>query len=360
MIKPYVLAPGSKIGILGGGQLGKMTALAAAGLGYKTSIFCPDPDSPAFICCDHALIAEYDDETALKMFADQVDVITFEFENIPLKSAEFLSQYRPLYPAAHILKITQHRLYEKDFLNQINIPTTLYISIKNDEDINNARSFTGFPAILKSARMGYDGKGQISVQDYSDLKKAWDQLGQVESILEAKVNFLCEISVIVARNIHGQIECFEPVENIHKHHILYETRVPASISDDLKKQSLVIAEKIAQELKLIGVLAIEMFVVEDQLLVNELAPRPHNSGHWTLDASYTSQFEQLVRAICGLPLGSPKRHSNAVMINLLGDDIKKWQSFLQDPTIKLHIYGKTEPKPGRKMGHITKVFPLEK
>jgi len=353
-----IIAPGSVIGILGGGQLGRMTAMAAARLGYRVHTFCPDRNAPASHVSWHNTVAAYDNKSALKAFAESVDVVTFEFENIPTATTEYLAALKPTRPKPNVLYVTQERLREKRFLASINVPTTKFLDVARQEALESAVKALGRPAILKSAEFGYDGKGQVRIDGDIDLFEAWVNMGGEVGILEAYVDFVREISVIVARGPDGSTAIYQPVENQHKNHILDVTLVPARVSQTVAGRAEAIARHIAQELGLVGLLAVEMFVTHnDEVLVNELAPRPHNSGHWTLDGCVTSQFEQFVRAVCGLSLGSTERHSDAVMKNLIGDDVNGWRELLNDPAVKLHLYGKTEARPGRKMGHYTRLSP---
>ncbi len=353
-----VLAPGATIGILGGGQLGRMTALAAARLGYRCHVFTPEPDSPAAQVCGAATVAAYTDCEALKRFAGSVDVATFEFENIPAEAVRLVAASAPVLPRPEILEITQDRLREKDFLRSIDIDTALYREIADPAALALAMRDFGYPAVLKSVRFGYDGKGQTMLTPESRLDQAWQRIGGAVGILESFVDFACEISVIVARGRGGEWATYPPVENRHADHILDTTIAPARIPPETAMRAEAIARRVAEQLDLVGVLAVEMFVTQDGgLLVNELAPRPHNSGHWTIDACLTSQFEQLVRALCGLPLGSVEHHSDAIMKNLLGHDVEKWRDALNDPLARLHLYGKGEILPGRKMGHVTRLIP---
>jgi 5-(carboxyamino)imidazole ribonucleotide synthase len=353
-----VLAPGATIGILGGGQLGRMTALAAARLGFRCHVFATEADSPAEQVCVNATVAQYADCEALDRFASSVDVATFEFENIPAEAVRRVAASKPVLPRPEILEITQDRLREKDFLRSIDIPTTAYREISDATALARAMHDFGYPAVLKSVRMGYDGKGQVTLTPEINSGEAWRQMGGEIGILEAFVDFACEISVIVARGRNGAWATYPPVENQHSHHILDTTIAPARIAVETAMRAEAIARHVAEKLDLVGVLAVEMFVrPSGEVLVNELAPRPHNSGHWTIDACVTSQFEQLVRALCGLPLGSVEHHSDAVMKNLLGHDVEKWREALADPFAKLHLYGKHEIQPGRKMGHVTRLVP---
>ena len=353
-----MISPGGTIGILGGGQLGRMIALAAAALGYRSHIFCPEPDSPAMQVTPSATLAAYDNEEALARFAAAVDIVTFEFENVPAETAEFLALRKPVRPGPEALRIGQDRVREKQFLNSIGAPTTAFREVASASDLMGAVGELGPRSILKTARWGYDGKGQQAIDAGSDLEAAWKNLGAGAGILEAYVDFAREISVIIARGADAIDATYVPVENRHVNHILDTSIAPAAIDPALAARSEGMARDIAARLDLIGLLAVEMFVTKSgELLVNELAPRPHNSGHWTIDACITSQFEQLVRAICGLPLGSTERHSDAVMTNLIGGDVVKWRAALDDPNTKLHLYGKTSAPPGRKMGHVTKLLP---
>lgn len=354
-----MLVPGATIGILGGGQLGRMIAGAAARLGYRCHIFTPESGSPSSLVTPFATIAPFNDEGALARFASSVDVVTFEFENVPAETAEFIAALgKPMRPGPDVLRITQDRLREKDFLRSIEVATTNYREVTSLAALRRAVRDIGPHGVLKTVRLGYDGKGQVMLGPESDLAEAWRRAGGEVAILEALVDFSCEISVIVARNGQGAGATYPPVENQHANHILDTTIAPARIAPAIAMRAEAIARHVAEKLDMTGLLAVEMFVTtEGELLVNELAPRPHNSGHWTLDACYTSQFEQLVRAICGLPLGSTERHSDAVMKNLIGADIEKWRDALADPLAKLHIYGKTEARPGRKMGHVTRLIP---
>jgi 5-(carboxyamino)imidazole ribonucleotide synthase len=355
---PPVLAPGATIGILGGGQLGRMTALAAARLGYRCHIFADEPDSPAAQVCGAATVADFSDLAALDRFAGAVDVVTFEFENIPAEAVRWVAASTPVMPRAEILEITQDRLREKDFLHSIDIATAAYREVSDVTALVRAMRDFGYPAVLKSVRMGYDGKGQMTLGPETRAEDAWRHMGGDIGILEGFVDFACEISVIVARGGNGAWATYPPVENQHSAHILDTTIAPARIGAETAMRAEAIARHIAEKLDLVGLLAVEMFVTQSgDILVNELAPRPHNSGHWTIDACVTSQFEQLVRALCGLPLGSVAHHSDAVMKNLIGSEVEKWRDALADPLAKLHLYGKSEIQPGRKMGHVTRLIP---
>jgi 5-(carboxyamino)imidazole ribonucleotide synthase len=353
-----MLPPGSTIGILGGGQLGRMLAGAAARLGYRCHVFTPEEESPAGLVTPFVTRAEFDDEAALARFAAAADVVTFEFENVPAETAEFIAaRGKPMHPGPAVLRITQDRLREKDFLRSVDVATTDYREVTSTAALEDAVRDIGARGVLKTVRLGYDGKGQVMLGPGGDLAAAWRGIGGGVAILEKFVDFACEISVIVARNGLGAIAAYPPVENQHANHILATTIAPARIAAEIAARAEAIARHVAEELEIVGLLAVEMFVTKTgELLVNELAPRPHNSGHWTLDACATSQFEQHVRAICGLPLGSVERHSDAIMTNLIGSDIDRWRDLIAEPAAKLHIYGKSEARPGRKMGHVTRLI----
>jgi 5-(carboxyamino)imidazole ribonucleotide synthase len=355
------LKPGDTIGIVGGGQLGRMLAMAAARLGLRCRVFSPDPDSPAFDVVANAICAEYADVEALELFASDVDVITYEFENVPAASAMILAARRPVLPDRKILETTQDRLIEKDFVTHLGIKTADYADVSSPQTLHAAIAKIGLPAVLKTRRFGYDGKGQTIIRSSDDPDRAWEDLGTKSAILEAFVPFEREISVVAARSADGSVECFDVTENEHRDHILKVSRVPAAISDPLAAQARDIARRIADALDYVGVLAVEMFVVPDggepKILVNEIAPRVHNSGHWTLDGASISQFEQHIRAVAGWPLGKPIRHGDVIMTNLIGDEINSYEDWLRVPGATVHLYGKGTPRPGRKMGHVTKVMP---
>jgi len=352
-----LILPGATIGVLGGGQLGRMFAMAARRLGYRVHTLAPDHDTPTGQIADVEINASYDDMGAVRAFAQAVDVVTFEFENVPAETAEFIAaQGRDMHPGPAVLRITQDRLREKDFLRSVEVATTRYREVTSLAALRRAVRDIGPHGVLKTVRLGYDGKGQVMLGTDSDLAEAWKRTGGEVAILEALVDFACEISVIVARNGQGASAAYLPVENQHLNHILDTTIAPARIALEIAMRAEAIARHVAEKLEIIGLLAVEMFVTtQGELLVNELAPRPHNSGHWTIDACHTSQFEQLVRAICGLPLGSTDYHSEAVMKNLIGADVENWRDIIADPAAKLHLYGKSEPRPGRKMGHVTRL-----
>lgn len=346
------LPPGSTIGILGGGQLGRMLAVAASRLGYRCHIFEPQADCPASHVAAHTA-AGYDDVEALDAFAGSVDVITLEFENVPIDAVDRLAKSVPVRPGAGALAVSQDRAAEKTFLNKAGIETAPWAPVTSNEELDKALSYTGRPAVLKTARLGYDGKGQATIKPDTDITGLFDGLGGVPCVLEGFVDFELEVSVLAARGLDGSIRCYEPVENIHRDHILHRTLVPARISSDVAVKATDIATRTIEALDYYGLLAVEMFVCRDgSVLVNEMAPRPHNSGHWTIDFAATSQFEQVVRAICGLPLGDTAHVIPCEMRNLIGDEAGDWPEILAQPGARLHLYGKAESRPGRKMGHV--------
>ena len=353
-----MLTPGSTIGILGGGQLGRMTAIAAAQMGYHCHVFCPDADPPAAEVARATTRASYDDAGALAAFAASVDVVTYEFENVDLAAVDTLVERVPVRPGAKSLAVSQDRVAEKSFMREIGVATTHWAEIRSDTDLVNALEKMNGTGILKTTRMGYDGKGQVRIGPETDPDAAWRALDAPIGILEALVDFACEISVVLARGEDGTFAAYVPVENQHEDGILRTTRAPARIAPAVAAAADDIARRIAEGLGLVGVLAVEMFVTrEAAVLVNEIAPRPHNSGHWTIDACPTSQFELLVRAVCGLPLIGTDRHSDAVMTNILGHEVEGWRTPVGDPAARLHLYGKGEARPGRKMGHVTRLAP---
>ena len=353
------LKPGDSIGILGGGQLGRMLALAAARLGLKCQVFSPDPDSPAFDVVQYATCAEYADVEALELFANDVDVVTYEFENVPSAVAMILAARRPVLPDYKVLQTTQDRLAEKDFVTSLGIGTAKYADVTSAESLRAAIATIGLPAVIKTRRFGYDGKGQAIIREGDDVDAVWADLLTRAAILESFVPYEREISVIAARGADGEVVCYDVTENEHRDHILRVSRAPAAIPETLATEAIRIATKIADALDYVGVLAVEMFVVPGHngptLLVNEIAPRVHNSGHWTLDGASVSQFEQHIRAIAGWPLARPVRHGDVTMTNLIGDDVKDCAGWLTTPGASVHLYGKRHPKPGRKMGHVTQV-----
>ena len=350
------LAPGATIGVLGGGQLGRMLALAAARLGYRVHVFRPERDSPAAEVAAAATMAAWDDEAALDRFADSVDVVTLEFENLPVAAVKRIAGRVPVRPGPRALAAAQDRIAEKALMARLGIPTTPWAEVRGADSLAAARARLGDDCLLKTARGGYDGKGQLPVAAATDPAAAWRKLGAEVGILEARVDFEREISVILARGLDGACAAWDAVENRHVDGILDTTVAPAPVSAALAGRARAAAGRIAEALDVVGLLAVEMFVARDgRLLANEIAPRPHNSGHWTMDACRTGQFEQAVRAVCGLPLGPVERFADATMHNLLGERIDEWRRWLADPDAKLHIYGKAETRPGRKMGHVTRL-----
>jgi 5-(carboxyamino)imidazole ribonucleotide synthase len=360
------LRPGATIGVLGGGQLGRMLATAAARLGLKAHIYSPEADSPAFDVAAQRTIAAFDDETALARFADKIDVVTYEFENVPARTAAVLGALCPVRPGPAALAVSQDRLSEKEFLASLGIETASYVPVEDAGALARAVAQLGRPAILKTRRLGYDGKGQVTIREGSDLGAIFRGLGGVPSILEAIVPFVKEISVIAARSMDGAFAAYDVTENHHVNHILSTSRAPAAIDADCAAEAVAAARKIADALDYVGVLAVEIFIAEDvrldgartqKIKVNEIAPRVHNSGHWTLDGALCSQFEQHIRAIAGWPLGSTRRHGDAVeMRNLIGEEVNTYAEILAEDGACLHLYGKAEGRPGRKMGHVTRVF----
>jgi 5-(carboxyamino)imidazole ribonucleotide synthase len=352
------LRPGATIGILGGGQLGRMLAMAAARLGYRTLILDPDPHAPAAQCANSHICAGYGDEAALDALSRQCDVITYEFENIPVSTAALLSQEKPVFPPVAALENSQDRLAEKEFLNRAGIGTAPFFDIANREMLVSALAQTGGRGILKTRRMGYDGKGQARIDSAQDADAAWRELGGRLLILEGFVEFTMEISVIAARGRDGAFCAYDPPRNVHRGGILRTSTVPSGLDGDVLAQAVSIARAITEALGHVGVIGVEFFVMGDgRLLVNEIAPRVHNSGHWTEAACAVSQFEQHVRAICGLPLGGTARHSDCVMENLIGEDVEKVPEILGEADCVLHLYGKAEVRAGRKMGHVTRLMP---
>ena len=352
------LEPGATIGILGGGQLGRMLALAAARLGLKCHVFSPSPDSPAFDVVHRVTAADYNDTQALDRFAADVDVVTYEFENVPAATATFLAARVAVLPDPKILAITQDRLAEKNFVTGLGIPTAPFAAVAAPVELAAAIERVGRPAVLKTRRYGYDGKGQATIRNGSDPDTAWREVGGQPCILEAFVPFEREVSVVAARGHDGSVECFDVTENEHRDHILKISRVPAALSEAGMLEARHIAETVAQKFSYVGVLAVELFVLRDGggLLVNEIAPRVHNSGHWTIDGASVSQFEQHIRAVAGWPLAKPIRRGHVEMTNLIGREVEDYRRWLAIPGASVHLYGKAVVRPGRKMGHVTQVF----
>jgi 5-(carboxyamino)imidazole ribonucleotide synthase len=351
------VAPGGTIGILGGGQLGRMLALAAARLGLKTHIYSNQPDAPAFLVSSAQSCAGYDDWGVLRAFARSCDAITFEFENIPAETLDFVAQFAPAAPGARALRVTQDRLAEKDLAKSLGIATPAYRSVNSVDEADTAFTSVGATrAVLKTRRMGYDGKGQAIVASAKEARSAFESFKGSAMILEAFVDFTFEASVVAARASDGAFAAYDPPENIHGDHILRRSIVPGRVSASVATEAKSIAERIAHALDFAGVLAVEFFVAGDTLLFNEVAPRVHNSGHWTIEACAVSQFEQHIRIVAGWPLGDPTRHSDAVMDNIIGSEAERWLEFAGRCS-GLHLYGKPEIRQGRKMGHITTLSP---
>jgi len=343
------------LGILGGGQLGRMSALAAARLGIITNIYTPEPDSPAAQVSARTFVGAWDNKAKLKQFAESVDYISYEFENIPLDTIQYVSQFCAVLPDENILAIAQDRIREKKFLNDIGIPTAQWSAVSHPDDVLNEAKAIGCDAfILKTTRFGYDGKGQVSCTIHDDIKTKWGQLNFDHIIFEERIDFDYEISVIVARDKIGGVALYGPVLNEHKSHILSRSICPAPIDKSIATKALDMTRNIAESLDLVGVLALELFVTKDgRVLANEIAPRTHNSGHYTIDANAVSQFENHVRTICGLPVGDTSQHTPATMINLIGDDVRELGQYYEMENACVHLYGKHDIKDGRKMGHVT-------
>jgi 5-(carboxyamino)imidazole ribonucleotide synthase len=355
----FPLPPNSTIGLVGGGQLGRMSALAAARLGYRCHILTREPGSPATQVSAAVTISDYQEPGGLRAFAAAVDVISFEFENVSAEGLDLLASLKPVRPSPAILRTSQDRVLEKSFLNGAGVPTAPWASVESFDELREAVERIGLPAVLKTTRLGYDGKGQAMLRRPDDLAAAYAALEPKPLILEGFIDFAQEISVVAARGEDGGYAAFDAVENRHRNHILDLTLAPARIPEAVEQQAQSIARRVAEALGLVGLLAVEMFVdARGKVLVNEIAPRPHNSGHWTIDACPASQFELHIRSIAGLPLPPAVRHSDAVMKNLVGpEETALWPEILGAPGLIPHLYGKAEARPGRKMGHVTRLFP---
>lgn len=349
------LISGSTIGILGGGQLGQMLSMAASRLGFKTHIFEPSENPPASNVASKFTRAEYDDYDALKQFASSVDVVTYEFENVPTAALDIIETQSEIFPNREALKISQDRLIEKEFINKLGFKTASFCEVNSLEELIQGINQIGAPSILKTRRFGYDGKGQVKVQPSSKPEEIWKNLGEKALILEGFINFSSEFSVIGSRSKDGQISCFDPGENVHKDGILRTTTVPAHLTNQQKTEAVLITAKILETLKYVGVIGIEFFLEKNSLVINEFAPRVHNSGHWTQNGCTVDQFEQHIRAITGWKLGNAERHSDVIMENLIGDEIYKTNQLVEDGSIALHLYGKADVNPGRKMGHFNRI-----
>ena len=355
-----VIAPGAALGVLGGGQLGRMFAIAARRMGYRVHTFSPDDDSPAGQVADLEVTAAYEDLDALRTFARGVEVVTFEFENVPIEAIDAIEALAPVRPSGVALHTAQQRAREKIFLADHGVPTAPFAAAATLDELWDAVARVGTPAVIKTAVFGYDGKGQHKVATPADVEHIWTAIGHQAAVVEKFINLQAEISIVAARGVDGEVAAFPPFENRHRNHILDLTTAPAAVSPAVGKRAVEITRTILEELQYVGVLCVEFFLSTDgDLLVNELAPRPHNSGHLTFDAAITSQFEQQVRAICGLPLGAPDIPRPAAMANLLGDlwvdGEPNWAAACRFTDVKLHLYGKDSPRPGRKMGHLTAV-----
>jgi 5-(carboxyamino)imidazole ribonucleotide synthase len=359
-MKPVL--PGATVGVLGSGQLGRMFAIAARRMGYRVHTFSPDADTPTGQVADLEVIAPYDDLDAVRRFAAGVSVVTFEFENVPAPTAKAAAEQAPVRPRGEVLHTTQHRIREKTFLSNAGLPLTPFRTVHTSDDLERAVADLGCPSILKTADFGYDGKGQVRVTSPGQAAAAWSSIGNVPAVLEALISFEREVSVVAARGADGAYADWGVIENRHHHHILDLSIAPAAVTDAVAREARELTRAVLESLDVVGVLCVEFFVEPGgRLLINELAPRPHNSGHLTFDASVTSQFEQQLRAVCGLPLGSTELLRPAAMANLLGDiwnpHEPNWLAALANPNIKLHLYGKLAPRPGRKMGHLTALAP---
>ena len=354
------LGPNAVIGIVGGGQLGRMSAMAAAKLGFRTHILTKDPNSPAAQVSHGVTLGAYDDLKALDAFARGVDVVTFAFENISADAMDCLSQYCPVRPSGHILRISQDRLAEKTFFTENGIPLAPWHAVTDRASLHAAAEALGLPFILKTTRNGYDGKGQSRIHHPADLETAFNTLAPHPLVAEGMVDFACELSVMVVRGVDGTVRCFDPGMNRHRDGILDLTLAPAPVEPAISAQAQALAVSIAEKLDLVGILGVEMFLDHTgALLVNEIAPRPHNSGHWTMDACPVDQFDMHIRAVTGMPLPPAIRHSDAVMKNLIGpDDMALWPQIIGAPGLLPHLYGKEEARPGRKMGHVNCIFPF--
>lgn len=346
------------LGVLGSGQLGRMFAIAARRLGYRVHVLSPDSDTPTGQVADREIRAPYEDLDAISNFAREVSVVTFEFENVPSAVTEVAERFAPVRPGGGVLHTTQHRLREKRTLQQGGLPVTPFGAVNSDADLQAALDSLGLPAVLKTAAWGYDGKGQVLVRSPEEARQGWARLGNCEAIYEKLIDFRGEISVVAARGLRGDFQCYGPIGNAHAHHILDVSTCPADVSAEVAASAVEITRAVFEQLDVTGVMCVEFFVTgDDQLLINEVAPRPHNSGHLTIDAHVSCQFEQQVRAVCGLPLGASTQLRPAAMANLLGDlwnsGAPNWGAALAHPDVKLHLYGKQAPRPGRKMGHLT-------
>jgi 5-(carboxyamino)imidazole ribonucleotide synthase len=353
------LPPGSTIGILGGGQLGRMLALAGARLGLKSHVYAPEADSPAFHVCAARSCAAYDDWAAVERFAAAVDAVTYEFENVPVETVRMLEKFRPVRPGSKALETAQDRLLEKRLARDLGAITADFASVGSAAELEARIVQIGLPAVLKTTRFGYDGKGQAKIMEPRDAGAAWAAMKGQPAILEQFVKFRMEASVIAARGADGAFAAFDVTENVHRDHILHQSFAPARIPAALAEEAVSIARRIGDALDYLGVFGVEFFIGDGVVYVNEIAPRVHNSGHWTMDACVTSQFEQHMRAVAGWPLGDPARHCDVVMTNLLGEEADGWQALSREAGTAVHLYGKAEARRGRKMGHVNRLTPRQ-
>jgi len=350
-----VLKPGATIGILGGGQLGRMLSVAASRLGFVTHIFEPGSNPPAGHVADQVTMASYDDAAALQAFAQSVDVVTYEFENIPTAALDVIEAHCPIRPGREALRVSQDRLTEKNFLQELGLQTAPFADIASQDDLDAALETIGAPSILKTRRFGYDGKGQARLKSAQDAPSALADMAGAPSVLEGFIDFSHEVSVIAARGLTGEVSCYDPGENVHRDGILHTTTLPARLTGSQRMDAILLAGKILNALDYVGVMGVELFVTPKGLIVNEIAPRVHNSGHWTQNGCAVDQFEQHIRAIVGWPLGDGQRHSDIVMENLIGHDMDRLDDLIKQGDTAIHLYGKAETKPGRKMGHFNTI-----
>jgi len=350
------LTPGATIGILGGGQLGRMLSVAAARLGFRTHVFEPGANPPAGHVADQVTTASYDDAAALARFANAVDVITYEFENIPTEALDLLEAHRPIRPGREALRVSQDRLTEKTFLKALGLKTAPFADITDAASLESALDTIGAPSILKTRRFGYDGKGQARIRERADAGSALEDMAGAPAILEGFVNFSHEVSVIAARGLDGEVACFDPGENVHRDGILHTTTIPARLSAGQRMDAVLLSANILNALEYVGVMGVELFVTPEGLIVNEIAPRVHNSGHWTQNGCAVDQFEQHIRAVAGWQLGDGQRYCDVVMENLIGADVDRIPELARESDCAIHLYGKSETKPGRKMGHVNRVI----
>lgn len=358
-----IVPPGGTVGILGGGQLGRMLAMAAAKLGLRCHIYCDEERAPAYDVAAEVTVAAYDNAEALEKFGRSVDVATVEFENVPASALEIIQRTTAVYPPARSLEVSQDRLQEKTFAQELGVAVAPYRPVSSLDELEMAVKELGAPGLLKTRRFGYDGKGQVRIMEESDLRAAFDSLDGAPALLERFVDFECEVSMVAARGRDGSISCYDLAENDHSNQILSQTRIPARVPASIADSARRWTEEIMASLDYCGVLCVEFFYCGEKtdapLVMNEFAPRVHNSGHWTLDACAVSQFENHIRAVAGWPLGECSRKCDAVMTNLIGEDVGRWRDIAEEPNVSLHLYGKREARKGRKMGHYTQLYPKE-